>query len=191
MDKQPKQKPMGKFFTIPNMLSCLRILLIPVLAYLYSCERYIACIVVWIISCLSDAMDGWIARRFNMISDWGKILDPIADKTTQGVLAICLAKRYPMLWWLLILLLIKEAVTVVPRLLIIRKTGVILPAVWHGKVTTTLLDAVILVHVFWAGIPEALSTVLITACMVMMTLSMVLYGVENIRTLRSSRKLAA
>ena len=96
-----------------------------------------------------------------------------------------------MLWWLLILLLIKEAVTAVPRLLIIRKTGVVLPAVWHGKVTTTLLDVVILVHVFWAGIPESFSTVLIAACMVMMTLSMVLYGVENIRTLRSSRKLAA
>lgn len=176
-------------FTIPNLLSMLRIILVPVFVYLYCFQKaYAACMVVLAVSCLSDALDGWIARRFNMITDLGKAIDPIADKLTQGSLAICLADRFPLIWVLLILLIIKEVATALPRLIIIHKTNQVLPAAWHGKITTILLDSVMFLHVFWMNIPGGLSNFLVIACMVMMFVSMILYGIENINTLRQHKR---
>ena len=73
--------------TIPNMLSIFRLVLIPVYIYIYlnATESYHYSIAAGIlaISCLTDMIDGKIARKFNMISELGKVLDPLADKLTQ------------------------------------------------------------------------------------------------------------
>ena len=99
----------GKIITIPNLLSLFRILLIPIIVWLYCVEKkYELTILVLLISGASDIIDGFIARRFNMISDIGKALDPIVDKLTQGVTLICLLIDFPRLAILLFGLLIKE-----------------------------------------------------------------------------------
>ena len=91
-------------WTIPNILSYFRILLIPViiLCYLYV-ENPWAAVGVIVVSGLTDAADGYIARRFNMISEFGKFIDPVADKLTQVSMAACLIVRYPMMWLLFLL----------------------------------------------------------------------------------------
>ena len=84
-----------EIFSIPNIMGYFRILLIPVFCYLYitaeSEREYLYAAFVVLISSLTDLFDGKIARRFNMITELGKALDPIADKLTHGALAVCLA----------------------------------------------------------------------------------------------------
>ena len=94
-----------EIFSIPNLMGYFRILLIPVFCYLYitaETEReYLYAALVVLLSSLTDLFDGKIARRFHMVTELGKALDPIADKLTHAALAICLATRYPMMWALI------------------------------------------------------------------------------------------
>ena len=101
-----------EIFSIPNLMGYFRILLIPVFCYLYitaETEReYLYAALVVLLSSLTDLFDGKIARDFHMVTELGKALDPIADKLTHAALAICLATRYPMMWALIALMLVKE-----------------------------------------------------------------------------------
>ncbi len=98
-----------KIITIPNMLSFFRICLIPVIVWLYGVEHdYVWAGCILILSGITDIMDGYIARHFHMVSNLGKILDPIADKLTQGVLLICLVLQFHLMIVPLILLIAKE-----------------------------------------------------------------------------------
>ncbi len=76
--------------TIPNFLSLTRILLTPVIAYLFISDMKIAAVIILAISALSDTFDGQIARKFNQVSALGKILDPVADKIQQITIAVIL-----------------------------------------------------------------------------------------------------
>ena len=102
-----------EIFTVPNMLSLFRLLLIPVYVIIYlnatDASHYYLSAGILAVSCLTDMIDGKIARHFNMISTVGKILDPIADKATQFTLILCLAVRYPVLTYLVIPFVIKES----------------------------------------------------------------------------------
>ena len=101
-------------FTIPNLLSLFRLALIPVYAHIYlgATERrqFLIAGLILAISCLTDLIDGKIARRFNMISTLGKILDPIADKLTQFVLTFCLSLEHPELRPVLVLFVVSGVV---------------------------------------------------------------------------------
>ncbi len=177
-----------KIFTIPNAMSAFRIILIPVFVWLYHARAlYIPALVVLLLSCLTDLADGWVARHFNMVSDLGKMLDPIADKLTQGIVLICLIWEFPILIIPLIVLIIKECVTAVTNLLVIQKSGEVHGAELHGKITTWLLDFLLFIHVLWHGIPFWFSAVLVILCVLSMVMSMVLYCEQNIRYLRQGR----
>ena len=101
-----------EIFTIPNFMSLFRLALIPVYAYLYltATERYQFTLagLILAVSCLTDMIDGKIARKYNMITTLGKILDPLADKLTQLTLTICLSMKYPILYPVLVLFVLKE-----------------------------------------------------------------------------------
>lgn len=96
---------------------------------------------VLILSGLTDLADGYIARRFNMTSDLGKALDPVADKLTQAAMMLCLLTRFRLMLIPLSIIVIKELVTGVFSLVVIKKTGRVMSADWHGKLTTLLLYA--------------------------------------------------
>ena len=88
-------KSENKIFTLPNVLSFFRILLIPVIIWLYLVkDNSIWAGYVLILSGLTDVLDDFIARRFNVASDLGKVLDPVADKLTQAAMLICLSIRF-------------------------------------------------------------------------------------------------
>ena len=94
--------------TIPNFLTLLRIVMIPFLITFYiKYQNYKATILVLLLSGITDVADGFVARKFNMISDFGKIFDPIADKLTQASLALCLWTRFPNMIYIFILMAIK------------------------------------------------------------------------------------
>ena len=170
----------NQIFTIPNLLSFLRICLIPIIAWIYlDMRNYQLTGILLIISALTDILDGMIARRFNMISDLGKILDPIADKATQAVVAILLATRFPLLILLVCLGIIKEGFLAISGYLVIKKRGVVLGAGWHGKLNTVAIISTMALHLLWENITPTISAVTITLCLALTTLSMILYAARN------------
>ena len=177
----------SRILTIPNLLSFFRLCLIPVFMWLYCVEKnYLWTGIILILSGLTDTVDGIIARKFNMISDLGKVLDPIADKLTQAAMLFCLLTRFPLMIAPLALMVVKEFFMGVTGLLVIRKTGEVFGADWHGKVNTWLLYAMMILHVFWYNIPDTVSRVLIGICVVMMLISLVLYGRHNLKALKET-----
>lgn len=174
----------GKLWTIPNLLSFFRLCLIPVMVWLYTVrENYIFTMLVLVLSGITDVADGIIARKLNMVSDFGKAFDPIADKLTQVAMMFCLVTRFPWMILPLVLMVIKELFTGITGLLTIRKTGKVEGAVWHGKVTTVLLYTMMGIHLVWFAIPPLLSGFLIGISTGMMLLSAVGYGIRNIKML--------
>ena len=132
-----------EIFTIPNILSLFRLALIPVyvLIYLNAKEpgHYFISAGILAVSCLTDLIDGKIARKFNMISTLGKILDPFADKLTQFALILCLAIRYQALRYLFGLFMVKEGFQLIAGMVNLRKGKMLDGALITGKICTTVL----------------------------------------------------
>ncbi len=132
-----------EIFTIPNLLSLFRLLLIPLYISIYlnardTADYYLASAIL-AVSCLTDLVDGQIARRFQMISTVGKVLDPLADKLTQFTLVICLSIKYPVLLILVILIFIKEVFQLIAGILRFKKGKMLKGAQLTGKICTTVL----------------------------------------------------
>lgn len=179
----------NKIFTIPNILSMFRIVLIPVCVWLYCVEKnYLWTTIVLFISGVTDTVDGFIARKFNMISNLGKALDPVADKLTQFVMMICLISRFPLMLAPTVLMFLKEGFAGITGLMIIHKEHVVLGAEWHGKIVTILLYLTIGLHLIWYNIPAAVSNITIIVCVVMMMISMVIYSAYRIKVLKNCRE---
>lgn len=174
-----------EIFTIPNLLSLCRLLMIPVIMWLY-CEKeaYGWALAVLILSGLTDILDGWIARKWNLVSDFGKVLDPIADKLTQAATLWCLLQRFSHLWLLLATLVIKETVTGVMGLCAVKKSGRVEGADWHGKVCTAMLYTVMGLHMLWPMIPTWLSVLLMVLCVTVMLFSGLLYWYRNLKQIK-------
>ena len=178
-----------KVFTIPNILSMLRICMIPVFMHLYIAQGdYTGTAIILLLSGLTDTADGFIARHFNMISDLGKALDPVADKLTQAAMLLCLLSRFPLMIIPLLLLVVKEISSGVMSLMVIRRTNTVTGADWHGKVNTCLLYAMAVLHLVWPSIPAAISNAAIYTCTAMMLVSFALYTLRNIRALTAAKK---
>lgn len=129
--------------TVPNLLSLLRLILLPVYvpAYLKAETRrqYFMAGSVMILSCLTDMLDGRIARKYNMVSNVGKILDPLADKATQFVLIVCFCSKYPVMKPVLMLFVVKEAFQLIACILALNAGKALPGALMAGKVCTTVL----------------------------------------------------
>ena len=130
-------------FNIPNLLSLLRLCLIPVYIAIYlnaqTASDYYLAAGILTVSCLTDMIDGKIARRYNMITSLGKVLDPIADKATQFTLILCLAFKHAGLFLVMILFVIKESFQLIAGSLRLRKKKMLKGALISGKVCTTVL----------------------------------------------------
>ena len=178
-----------KIVTIPNILSFFRLCLIPVIIWLYiGEENYLWAGIVLILSGATDLADGFIARHFHMISDLGKVLDPVADKLTQAAMLFCLCTRFPLMILPLVLMIVKEGFMGISGIMIIRKTGSVFGADWHGKAATVLLYAAMIVHVFWYEVPVLVSDLMIGACSLMIVISLILYAKHNIRILKGEKR---
>lgn len=132
-----------EIFTIPNLLSLFRLLLIPVYVSVYlnatESDQFILAGAILAISCLTDMVDGKIARKYNMITTLGKVLDPLADKLTQLALTICLSIKYPVLYPVLGLFVVKELFQLVLGVVFLRKGKMLPGALMAGKICTTIL----------------------------------------------------
>ncbi|HHX02691.1 MAG TPA: CDP-alcohol phosphatidyltransferase family protein [Tissierellia bacterium] len=162
--------------TLPNMISFFRLLLIPVFIWLAAIQKnYLASAVVFVVSFISDILDGLIARRTGAVSDLGKFLDPLADKLTQLVVMLILALRYPILWLLVVVFVIKEVLLFVLGLYVYKKTDTVNSAKWHGKLVTGLIALVMVILLILEDMSIQAVERLTTICLAAMVISFFLY----------------
>lgn len=131
-----------KVINIPNILSVLRVLLVPLFIYLYikanETGEYLRAAGILALSGITDMLDGSIARKYNMITDAGKVLDPFADKLTQGAVCICLAIKHPTLAPILIILILKEIIIFIGGVFIYKKEDFVVSPNIFGKIYTAV-----------------------------------------------------
>ena len=125
------------FKHVPNLLTILRFILIPFIFIAIMQENYIGAFVILTISGITDILDGTIARKFNFITDFGKLIDPLADKTTQVfvLLALVLSGIVPL--WILLIVFFKEIVMIAGASFLYGKELVV-SSKWYGKLSTVL-----------------------------------------------------
>ena len=174
-----------KIITIPNVLSFFRLCLIPVIVWLYTVKQdYLWTLLILLLSAITDIVDGIIARKFNMISDFGKAFDPVADKLTQMAMLFCLVSRFPYMMIPFVLLVVKEVFTGITALITIKRTNTVKGAVWHGKLTTVALYSMMAIHLLWYNIPRTISLILVGICIGIMLMSFIMYAIQNFTAIR-------
>lgn len=175
-----------RIFTLPNILSILRLLMIPFIIWLFESEQYWWAFGLLLFSGVTDVVDGWIARTFHLISDFGKAIDPIADKLTQIAVLLCLLE--PRFWWVVGVLVLKELSIGILTLTAIRKTHKVYSAGWYGKLCTVVIYLSMFVLILWrepADLFIILDSLLIVA---LVCLSFVKYFIYYTGILKESRQ---
>ena len=188
MSEGPNTRDIGKqlkqeVFSIPNLLSYFRLLLIPLFIQLYMNENFTEALITLAASGLSDVIDGRVARKYNMVTDLGKVLDPVADKLTQCAMMFCVAMRYPAMWWLLGLHVVKELIMIVMGWYVLKKTDTVNSAICCGRPRAGVIYAVMTVHVIVPTIPQAVSAANAAVCAGLIILSLVVYTARYIKLL--------
>lgn len=133
-----------KVLNIPNILTVIRILLAPAFAVLYLNKFYITAAIILVLSGFTDVLDGVIARKFNLITTLGKILDPIADKLTQAIIIVCLTINHydhedSLLIFVLILLFAKEFTMLLGAIVLFKSGTRPSESKWWGKLGTVMI----------------------------------------------------
>lgn len=184
MTKKPTWQ---ELLNIPNILTYFRFLFIPVFIWQYFHENYWLAGLALGLSALTDLLDGKIARKFDMITEIGILLDPVADKLTEAAVLLCLALRFPLLWAVLAICLCKEGFMAVAGAVMLRRKKKLGGAMWFGKVCTTVFYLVTLVLTFWPSVPGMLANSLIAICGGMMLFTLAGYVVVYIHMAKNPR----
>ena len=164
-----------QILTIPNLLSLARLLLIPVIVRLYNEGNGGGAFAVIVLSGLTDLVDGFVARRFNMTSEIGKILDPAADKLTQAALFVCLASSHSLLWVVFIIFALKEIAMMVIGAIDIKKTESVTGAKWHGKLNTAIVYVTLMLLMIMPDMPSSIANAILIFDALVMVVSLLMY----------------
>lgn len=186
--------------TIPNWLSFIRIALIPVFAVLFVKGHQLVAVIIMILAALTDLFDGKIARKFNQVSNLGKLLDPIADKLSQMAIVIVLLYSY---WYnpikyLFFFFIAKEVVMILGGALLLSKGMRPTAAEIWGKVATNVFYiAMIIVLAFGKNgalcditgftLPDVLTWILVILSALSALISLLGYAPGFIRQLKENK----
>lgn len=172
-------------FSVPNILSYVRLLLIPIFTYLFihaedTKDYYLIGFIIFL-SAVTDLLDGWFARKFNQITELGKVIDPIADKLTQAAIVVCLLFRYPYMWILFILLVVKELFMGVIGLMLLKRGKKLDGAKWFGKLSTAVFYVAMGILITFPNLPTEFVVFLMAITGIFLTISFILYIPEYIK----------
>ena len=174
-----------ELLTIPNVLSLFRLALIPVYVIIFlnadNQNDYFLAAAILAVSCLTDLVDGKIARHFNMVSTVGKVLDPFADKVTQFTLIICLTSKYKVIWVLVSLFFIKEIFQLIACGVSYKKGIMLKGALMSGKICTTVLFIRLILMVMIPNISQTTVTIITTVDILFLLIAFVDYLVAYIK----------
>ncbi len=171
---------------IPNIITVFRMVLVGIFAaFFYSPlenGRQIAA-VVFLLAEFSDALDGYLARKYHLVSDFGKIMDPLADKVMQFVVAVCVASVENSLIWVPIFLFVKEISMVIGTAKLLTKDTVV-KANWAGKLASVIYF-VVFTLIMWVGnIPPSVQQILCGTFAAFSVLAFVIYSIEFVHTVK-------
>lgn len=171
---------------LPNALTVLRMALIPVFSWLYFQGHQCAALAVYVLAALTDALDGYLARRLKQITAFGKLMDPLADKLMQLTMLFCLTSTGHVPWWLLTALLVREAYQVAGAAYLLGRKKVVVSAKLPGKISTCLFIAGILCVYPWHALAwlTAAGRVLLVVALGFAVASSVCYTVGSVRQAR-------
>ncbi|MDD7408316.1 MAG: CDP-diacylglycerol--glycerol-3-phosphate 3-phosphatidyltransferase [Anaerovoracaceae bacterium] len=128
---------------LPNKLTTMRMILVPVFIVLYLMNYNIAALVVFVVASFTDFLDGHLARKNNLVTDYGKIMDPLADKLLVTSALVCMVQLQVVPAWMVIVILAREFAITGLRA-VAASEGIVIAAAWSGKVkTVTQMIAVI------------------------------------------------
>lgn len=160
---------------IPNLLCYIRFLLIPVFVILYIKAEYLKAAEVILVSGMTDFLDGFIARKFNMVTELGKLIDPLADKLTQASLIFVLVVKIKWMFLLMILFVVMQLFMLVAGLVMLKKGTKLNGAKWFGKVSTAAFYAIMLVLVSYPPLKDSIKDILMLVCGCFLLLSFSMY----------------
>ena len=127
---------------LPNLLTIIRLFLVPVFILVYtgadSSSARVGAALIFLVASVTDVLDGYIARKYNKITDFGKLADPVADKLMQLSAVGCLALNNRISMWILILYVFKEAVLILGGINLLKEKFVV-QSKWTGKIATVVL----------------------------------------------------
>ena len=140
---------------LANKLTMFRIILVPFFVAAMAFSQHLAALIIFAVASLTDMLDGKVARKYNMITDFGKFLDPLADKLTQFTLILCLALKVKntLLWYLIGLFVLKEGFQLIAGSLRLRKGIMLKGALLSGKICTTILFVSLILMVMMPDMP--------------------------------------
>ncbi len=172
---------------LPNILTTVRLILVPVFAYfmLGAGEFHIAAL-IFILSGITDVVDGYIARHYNMITSFGKVYDPFVDKLMQITAIVCLVLVEIVPLWLLIVVCVKEiSMIIAGGILYLNK--IVVSSSWSGKVSTVIFYAGVLMMIVWREIPPLAETLVFAFMVAAMCLAACWYIIDTIRNYDKKR----
>lgn len=152
---------MKNIFTIPNMLSTFRLCLIPFITTTYTQGAFTVATLLLVVSGLTDMLDGMIARRFGQISEFGKFIDPLADKLTMASVVFALLLHHPPLWVTLSVLVAKELLTLVGAYVLYKKGTRPSESKLFGKLSTFFLYVILFLIMVADILEERLDVILL------------------------------
>lgn len=172
---------------IPNILTTVRLFLVPIFAYLMIGEsNYYLAAVIFLLSGITDVVDGYIARHYKMITNFGKVYDPFVDKLMQITAVVCLVIEDLIPEWLLIVVILKEVTMIIAGgILYIKK--IVVSSNWSGKLSTVIFYLTVLSMMIWDNIPTALKVGLLSILVVSMLVAACYYIVDIIKNYEKKR----
>ncbi len=177
---------------LPNKLTILRVIMIPffVAALLYDGGanqnmRYVAA-ALFIIASLTDMLDGKIARKYNLVTNFGKFMDPLADKLLVCSALICMIELRELPAWMVIIIISREFIISGFRL-VASDNGVVIAASYWGKFKTTFQMIGVVLLIFNIPALSTLTTIIVWIALALTVISLVDYIVKNARVLTEGK----
>ena len=175
---------------VPNGLSIFRLLLVPVLIIVYFSnlsEARVYATGVYLLAAATDYFDGRIARKYNLVSKLGRILDPLGDKIMTFAVLLCITIDKIVPTWAIVIFFLKESLMAIGGFLIYRKSLDMPPANYIGKAATVVF-VVIFATLMLFEIPKFYSTIMITVAIIVMIAAFLSYLLQYIKFVQSPHK---
>ena len=167
---------------IPNILTIIRFILIPFIFMSVIFHHYLIGLVIFTISAITDILDGYIARKYNYITNIGKLIDPLADKLTQIFLLLALSILNILPWWILAIVFVKECVMVISASFLYKRKDVVVYSKWYGKMATTLFYLAIIfsliINQFNITLPFRIDLYLYYLAILATIFSLIMYAIK-------------
>ncbi len=181
-----------EYFSIPNLMSYFRLFLIPLYLYFYFAADdeggYGCAAAVIAVSGLTDMLDGKIARRFNMITDWGKFIDPVADKLTFAAIALSMSFSYPLMGVMFGVYVVKELYMFCMGAYMLKRGFMMDGAQWYGKVCTAVTYGAIFLILIIPNMSAQVRDGLIGLCLFMTIAAFAGYALFYARAIKRLTK---